>query len=70
MTMNQIVFGKRSDTKGDAMIKWNVYLYGDLITSVWWSKRWDGGVSFTANDIRFSLINHDGYHDNIEVAKA
>jgi hypothetical protein len=43
----------------------NVYLNGRLIDTVFYSK----GTNVTADDVRRSLIDHDGYDSRIVVRK-
>jgi hypothetical protein len=43
------------------MQSWNVYLNGKWIDTVFFSE------SHSANDVKFSLVEHDGYPDNIQV---
>lgn len=43
---------------------WNVYLNGRLIDSVWYQKGCDKWY------VKHGLVNHDGYHPNIEVYPA
>jgi len=44
--------------------KWNVYLGNKLIDSVF------GYETYTADEVRKSLVNHDGYDSGIRVVKA
>jgi hypothetical protein len=46
------------------MIKYNVYINDRYLTSVFFE------VGFTAEEVRQSLINHDGYSTSITVTKA
>lgn len=46
------------------MTKFNVYLGSKLIDSVWYN------ASYTRDEVKHSLINHDGYDYNIRVTKA
>lgn len=48
---------------GERSIKWNVYQGGKLIDSVFYS------ADVTADDVRRSLINHDGYPSDITVRR-
>ena len=43
------------------MESWNVYLNGKWIDTVFFSK------SYSANDVKFSLVERDGYPGNIQV---
>lgn len=52
------------------MVAWNVYLNGKLIDTVFWNKKCDGGAIITAEDVKESLVNHDGYDYRIVVKKA
>ena len=49
------------------MIAYNVYLRGKLIDTVFWNSHCDGGAKITAEDVKKSLINHDGYNPDIKV---
>ena len=40
---------------------WNIYLQGKLIDSVWYTK------DCTADYVKKSLVEHDGYHPSIVV---
>jgi len=44
-------------------IAWNIYLMGKKIDTVYYDKNCDSQY------VKESLINHDGYHPNIEVKK-
>ena len=44
-----------------ASIGWNVYLRGRLIDTVWFD------ADLTADEVKRSLVNHDGYDPEIEV---
>ena len=44
-------------------IGWNVYLRGKLIDTVWF------GDDMTAEEVKRSLVNHDGYDPRIEVRR-
>jgi hypothetical protein len=44
-------------------IGWNVYLGGKLIDTVWFDE------DMSAEDVRRSLINHDGYDPAITVRR-
>ncbi len=44
-------------------IAWNVYLRGKLIDTVWY----DADIS--ADDVKRSLVNHDGYDAAITIRK-
>ena len=48
------------------MDAFNVYLKGKLIDTVFYSKEYKEKVE----DVKRSLINHDGYNSNIVVRKA
>jgi hypothetical protein len=50
------------------MIAWNVYLHGELIDSVFYNERCEGGAIITADDVKRDLIEHDGYDPDIRVA--
>ena len=52
------------------MNAYDVYLNGKLIDTVFWNKTCDGGGKITVDDVKQSLINHDGYNPNIIVRKA
>ncbi len=52
------------------MTAYNVWLNGRLIDTVFWNDRCDGGAKITADDVRRSLIDHDGYNPNIVVRRA
>jgi hypothetical protein len=43
--------------------KWNVYLRGKLIDSVFYNN------SVTAEEVKKGLVDHDGYPSNITVRK-
>jgi len=47
------------------MQAFNVTLNGKLIDTVFYSK----GMKITAEEVRISLINHDGYDSRIKVRK-
>ena len=47
------------------MDAFNVYLNGKLIDTVLYSK----SSKETCNDVKRSLVNHDGYHPDIVVKK-
>ena len=42
---------------------YNVYLFGMLIDTVWFT-------GYTVDEVRRSLIDHDGYHYRIKVYEA
>ena len=44
-------------------MSWNVYLRGKWIDRVWFIDQ------YTAEEVRRSLINHDGYNPEIRVVK-
>jgi hypothetical protein len=46
------------------LTEWKVYLHGKCIDSVFYDS------DFTADEVRSSLINHDGYDNRIVVKKA
>ena len=52
------------------MKAWDVYLNSKWIDRVFWNARCDGGALVTADDVRRSLINHDGYDPGIVVRRA
>ena len=43
---------------------WNVYLYGKLLDTVFYTSDCD------AEHVRTNLINHDGYNPNITVRRS
>lgn len=43
------------------MQAYNVYLSGRLVDTVFWNDKADGGEKITDEDVRRSLIDHDGY---------
>lgn len=45
------------------MNAWNVYLNGRYIDTVYYDKKYDN------EDVRMSLINHDGYSHRITVRR-
>lgn len=49
------------------MKAWDVILNGKCIDTVFWNERADGGAKITKEEVRESLINHDGYHPAIIV---
>ena len=51
------------------MQAYKVFLGHKLIDKVFWNDRCDGGAIITANDVRTSLIDHDGYNSAIRVVK-
>ena len=51
-------------SKEQRMVKWNVYLHGRLITSVFYRPDCD------AEYIRVGLTDHDGMHPAIKVRRA
>ena len=44
-------------------IAWNVYLHGKLIDTVWFDE------DMSAELVKRSLVNHDGYNQAIEVRR-
>lgn len=52
------------------MQAWRVMLDGKEIDRVFWNERADGGAVTTAEEVRRSLIEHDGYDATIVVRKA
>jgi len=50
------------------MKAFNVYLRGKLIDTVFYNDRCDGGSPITADMVKDSLINHDGYNPYIDVS--
>lgn len=46
------------------LVRWSVYRDGEEIERVSYTRE------FTAEDVRMSLIEHDGYEDTIEVREA
>jgi len=52
-----------------AYVAWDVWLDGEVIDTVFWNSRCTGGAEVTADDVRRSLIDHDGYDDRIEVTR-
>ena len=53
------------------MQAWNVYLNNRVIDTVFWSKNCaPGGASITADMVKQSLVDHDGYDSRIIVRKA
>ncbi len=52
------------------MKAYNVYLRGRLIDTVFYNDKCDGGAPIKADDVKESLVNHDGYDPNIVVRKA
>lgn len=57
--------GKTNSLKGKPMQAFNVYNGRKLIDTVFYSK----GVKVDKVEVRKSLINHDGYDENIRVTK-
>jgi len=51
------------------MIGYNVYLDGYWIDKVFFNERCDGGASIDTDDVRKSLIDHDGYPSRIVVRR-
>ena len=51
------------------MQAFNVYLGKRLIDTVFWNDRCDGGAQITEEDVKKSLVEHDGYDTRIEVCK-
>ena len=51
------------------MTAYNVYLGKKKIDTVFWNDKCDGGAPITAEDVKKSLIEHDGYNPRIEVRK-
>lgn len=51
------------------MIRWNVWLNGHVIDIVFWNDRSEGGSIITAEEVRRSLVGHDGYNPAIIVRK-
>ena len=49
------------------MAAFDVFLNGKQIDTVFWNNRADGGAVITADDVKKSLIDHDGYDPRIEV---
>lgn len=45
-----------------------VYRNGDKIDTVFWNDKSDGGAPITREEVRRSLIDHDGYPGDIEVS--
>ena len=43
------------------MVKFNVYLYGKLIDSVFYN------INITSQEVKKSLVDHDGYNPNITI---
>jgi hypothetical protein len=52
-----------------AIIAWDVYLHGKVIDTIFF-RRDHQRVTDQSDDIRRSLINHDGYDPGIAVRKA
>lgn len=52
------------------MKAWRVMLDGREVDRVFWNERADGGARITADDVRRSLVEHDGYDAAIEVKAA
>jgi hypothetical protein len=52
-----------SETKGNPMVSWKVYLHTRHIDTVWFTPDCD------AEYVKQSLIEHDGYHPAIFVAR-
>ena len=48
---------------------WNVYLNGKLIDTVFYNTHCDGGAKITAEEVKKSLVDHDGYNPAIVVRK-
>ncbi len=46
---------------------WKVYQSGRLLDIVFMNSHAEGGAKITADDVRTSLINHDGYSSTITV---
>jgi len=46
---------------------WEVRLNGKQIDIVFFNKQCDGGAPITAQDVKDSLVNHDGYNSAIVV---
>lgn len=46
---------------------WDVYLGRRLIETVFFNEKCDGGAKITAEDVKRSLVNHDGYPAEIRV---
>lgn len=51
------------------MQAWDVVLNGEVIDTVFWNAKADGGATITAEEVKDSLINHDGYDSRIVVRK-
>lgn len=51
------------------MKAYNVYLRNKLIDKVFWNDKCDGGAPITAEMVKESLVNHDGYDPSIKVVK-
>lgn len=49
------------------MNAWNVYLNGKKVETVFFNSRCDGGARIDAQQVKESLVNHDGYNPSIEV---
>lgn len=45
------------------MQKWNVYLYGKLIETVFFCKE------MSCSSVKLALINHDGFNCQIQIVK-
>lgn len=52
------------------MKAWTVYLKGKEIDTVFTRGKADGGATTTAEDVRRSLVDHDGYDPRIVVKQA
>jgi hypothetical protein len=52
-----------------AQIPFDVYLNGKKIDTVFYNEFCYGGAAETAEDVKKSLIDHDGYDSRIEVRK-
>lgn len=57
-------------TKSGGHVAWDVVLRGRVIDTVFWCRYFDGGAEVTAQDVRDSLVNHDGYSPGIQVRRA
>lgn len=47
-----------------SLVRWSVYRDGEEIERVSYDR------TFTAEDVKISLVEHDGYEDTIEVREA
>lgn len=49
------------------MKAFNVYRNGKKIDTVFWNDKADGGAPTTREEVRRSLVDHDGYPHDIKI---